>query len=137
MHLSLLECKHLEGRRSLFLTVSLISVKTLSGKVVTQNFVNDGVKKKTAHLQTHHLEERTKLKCVRNSSVVKQLRPCLPMQGVWVPSLVRKLRSHMAGGQKNKTYNRNNMVTNSVKTLKTVIKKKKKSLKKIFKVTFN
>ena len=39
------------------------------------------------------------------------------MQGVWVRSLVKEL-SHMACNQKNKTKNRSNVVTNSIKTLK-------------------
>ena len=52
----------------------------------------------------------------------------LPMQGVQVWSLVGVLRSHIPGGKKTKTYNRSNIVTNSIKTLKMVhIKKKKKS----------
>ena len=32
--------------------------------------------------------------------MVQWLRPCLPMQGVWVRFLVRELRSHMPPGQK-------------------------------------
>ena len=50
------------------------------------------------------------------------LRPRLPMQGLWVPSLVRELRSHMSGGQKSKPKlnqkNRSNITRNSIKTLK-------------------
>lgn len=34
---------------------------------------------------------------------VQGLRPCLPMQGVWVPPLVGELRSHTPGGQKTRT----------------------------------
>ena len=53
------------------------------------------------------------------------LRPCLPMWGMWVWSLVRELSSHLLHGQKNQ--NINNNVTNSRKTLKMVhITKKKK-----------
>ena len=33
-----------------------------------------------------------------------------PMQGVWVQSLVRELRSHMSCGQKTKTQNRSKIV---------------------------
>ena len=41
----------------------------------------------------------------------------------------RELRSHMPQGQKTKTQNRSNLVTDSIKTLKMVyIKKKKKEL---------
>ena len=44
-----------------------------------------------------------------------------------VRSLVRELGSHMPPGQKSKTLNRSNTVTNSIETLKMVhIKKKKK-----------
>ena len=39
--------------------------------------------------------------------------------GVWVRSLVRYLRSHVPPGQKTKTEDRNNIVTNTIKTLKT------------------
>ena len=38
--------------------------------------------------------------------------------------LIGELRSHMPHGQKTKTYNRSNIVTNSVKTLKMVHIKK-------------
>ena len=50
------------------------------------------------------------------------LRVCLPIEGVPVPSLVGELRSHMSPGQKkkNKTQNRSNLLTNSVKTSKLV-----------------
>ena len=61
------------------------------------------------------------------SLVVQWFRPCLPAEWVWDPSLVRELRSHMPPGQKVKSSNRSNNVTNYIKTLKTVhIKKKKK-----------
>ena len=52
------------------------------------------------------------------SLVVQGLRLCLPMQGVQFPSLVGELRSHMPLGQKTKTANRNNIVTNLIKTFK-------------------
>ena len=58
------------------------------------------------------------------SLVVQWLRPCLPMQGLWVQSLVRELRSHMPCMPKAKTYNRSNIVTNSIQTLKMVLIKK-------------
>ena len=38
-----------------------------------------------------------------------------------VPSLVGELRSHMPHGQGAKTQNRNNIETNSIKTLKMVL----------------
>ena len=44
-----------------------------------------------------------KIIIVEISVVVQWLRLCLPMQGVWVWSLVGKLRSHMLQGQKPKT----------------------------------
>ena len=62
--------------------------------------------------------------------VVQRLRLCLPMQGVWVWSLVGELSSPIPHSQKTKTWNRSNIVTNSIKTLKVVhIKKKKKTYK--------
>ena len=59
------------------------------------------------------------------------VRTLLPVQGVWVPSLVEELTSHMPLGQKTKTktQNRSNIVTNSIKTL-TMVHIKKKNLKK-------
>ena len=51
------------------------------------------------------------------------------MQRVWVWSLVEELRSHVPPGQKSKTYNRSNIITNSIKTL-TMVHIKKKNLKK-------
>ena len=51
----------------------------------------------------------------------------LPVQGVWVQSLVRELRPHMPQGPKNQnTNNRSNIVTNSIKTFKMIHFKKKK-----------
>ena len=48
---------------------------------------------------------------------------------VW--SLTGEIRSHMPQGQKPKTYNRSNIVTNSIKTFKMVHIKKKKIFKKM------
>ena len=45
--------------------------------------------------------------------------------GVQVQSLVWKLRSYMPHGQKTKAENRNNIVTNSIKTFKMVHIQKK------------
>ena len=64
----------------------------------------------------------------RISLVVQWLRLRLSMQGVWVRSLVWELRFHLPQGQKTKTQNRSNTVTNSMKTLKMV------HIKKIFKI---
>ena len=57
----------------------------------------------------------------------------LPVQGLWVQSLVRELRSHMPCGQRNQNIKQQQYSNNSIKTLKMVyIKKKKiKVLKKI------
>ena len=50
---------------------------------------------------------------------------CLPMQGVRIRSLVGELRSHMPHSQKeHKIQNKNNIVTNSIKTFKMVHIKK-------------
>ena len=48
------------------------------------------------------------------------------MQGLWVWSLVEELSSHMLLGQKPKTWDRKNIITNSIKTLKMVHNKKRK-----------
>ena len=48
------------------------------------------------------------------------------MEQVQALSLVREIRSHMPRGQKTKTYNRNSIVTNSIKIFKIVHIKKKK-----------
>ena len=64
------------------------------------------------------------------SLVVQWLRLHLPVQGVWVWSLIRELSSHLPRGQKTKTWNRGYIVTNSIKTLK-MVHIKKKSLKKL------
>ena len=52
------------------------------------------------------------------SLVAQVLRPHLPMQGVQIWSLVGELRSHLPRGKKSKTWNRRNIVTNSIKTLR-------------------
>ena len=61
--------------------------------------------------------------------MVQWLRLHLPMQGVWVRSLVRELRFHIPRGQKTKTKSRSYIATNSIKTLK-ILQIKKKLLKK-------
>ena len=71
----------------------------------------------------------------RTSLVVQWLRLCLPIQGMWVCSLVRELRAHMSHGKKKRTKQyKNYIVTNSIKILKMVhtkkcYKKKKKRKK--------
>ena len=76
-----------------------------------------------------------------NSLSVQWLRFHLPMQGVWVWSLVRELRLHMPPGQKTKhksnrsnKFDKNFIVTNAIKTFKMVHIKKnlKKKRKKHF-----
>ena len=54
---------------------------------------------------------------LRASPAVQGLRLQLPVQGVWVQTLVRELGSHRPRGQKTKT--------NSIKTLQTGPHKKK------------
>ena len=54
---------------------------------------------------------------------VQWLRLHLPMWGVQVRSLVGEPRSHMTHDQKTKTENRNNIITNSINTLKKSLKK--------------
>ena len=67
-------------------------------------------------------------KVAGTSLAVQWLRLCLAMQGVRVQSLVGELRSHMPCGQNTKTWNRSNIVTNSIKTLKWSMSKRKKNL---------
>ena len=69
--------------------------------------------------------------------VVHWLRLCFPMQGAHVPSLARELGPHLPPGQNTKIKkikkkkNRNNTVTNSIKTFKNgPHQNKKKILKK-------
>ena len=52
------------------------------------------------------------------SLVVQRWRSCLPTQEVQVQSLVGELRSHMPQSQKTKTWNRSNILTNLIKTVK-------------------
>ena len=58
--------------------------------------------------------------------MVQWLRLCLSMQGIWVRSLVRELRSTclLSKIKTNKTENESNIVTNSIKTKKVVQSKK-------------
>ena len=65
-----------------------------------------------------------KLSSRRIVLVVQWLGLPLTMQRVWIGSLVREQRSHMPPGQKSKTQNRSNIVTNAKKTLKMVHIKK-------------
>ena len=53
----------------------------------------------------------------RTSQVVQWLGLHLPMPEVRVQSLVRELGSYMPCGQKTETWNRSNIVTNSIRTL--------------------
>ena len=61
------------------------------------------------------------------SLAAQWLKLCLPIQGVRVQSLVRELRSTTPLSQRNKT--ESDIVTNSIKNLKMVHIKNKKSLK--------
>ena len=47
--------------------------------------------------------------------VIQWLRFPLPIQGVWVQFLIRQLVSHVPPGQKTKTLNRNNIVTDLIR----------------------
>ena len=60
----------------------------------------------------------SKTKSLGTSKEVQWLRLCLPKQGMQVQSQVGELSSHMPLGQKTRTYNRSNITTNSIKTLK-------------------
>ena len=60
--------------------------------------------------------------------MVQRLRLYLPVQGEQVPSLVRELRTHVPPPKPPKTYNRSNIVTNSIKTLNKSLKESKKKL---------
>ena len=62
--------------------------------------------------------------------MVQWLKLSLPMQRVQVQALVGEPRSHMPQGQNTKAENRNNSVTNSIKTLKMVPIKNINILKK-------
>ena len=61
---------------------------------------------------------------------------CLPVLGVQVQLLVGELGPHMLWGQKAKTYNRSNVVTNSIKTLKNNPLQKNLSRKKLQKENY-
>ena len=67
---------------------------------------------------------------LRNFSDAQWFKLRLPMLGMWVQSLVRELRCYMPLGQKIKTWNRSNIVTNSIKTFKKMVTSKKKTKKK-------
>ena len=67
--------------------------------------------------------------CLGTSLVVQWLRLCLPMQGVWVRSPVRELRSHMARDQKNQNIKQKQYCNKFNKTFK-MVHIKKKNLKK-------
>ena len=59
--------------------------------------------------------------------MVEWLGICLPVQGMWVLSLVRRLKSLMPAAKKTKLKNRSNIVTKIQQTVKMIhIKKKKK-----------
>ena len=63
--------------------------------------------------------------------VVLRLRLHLPMQGVWVRSLVEELRSHTPGGQKTKKHKTEAICNKLNKNLKMIhTKSKEKSLAK-------
>ena len=72
-----------------------------------------------------------KISDFRTCPVVQWLRFCLPVQGVRVRSLIRELGSHMPHSQKIKIQNRSNIVTNSIKTLKSGPYYKKKIFKNL------
>ena len=60
----------------------------------------------------------------RTSLVVQGLRLHLPTEGMWIPPLVGELSYHVPHSQKTKTQHRNNIIANSIKTLKMVHIKK-------------
>ena len=60
------------------------------------------------------LEEPVIKNPLGTSLMVHWLRPHLSMSGMWVQSLVRKLRFYMLCGQNAKTRNQSIFVTNSV-----------------------
>ena len=73
-----------------------------------------------------HIKKKIPIACL----MVQCLCLHLPVLGVQVRSLVRKLRCHMAHGQKNQNIKRSTITTNSIKTLKVVhIKKENTWLK--------
>ena len=62
------------------------------------------------------------------SAMVQWFVLCLPVQTVWVQSPAGQLKFYMPLGQKTNIKRKNNIVTNSVKTLKWSTSKKKKNL---------
>ena len=66
-----------------------------------------GLRTEASHLATTQTLPEREADIKRESGgislVAQWLRLCLPMQGLWVRSLVRQLRSHIPGGQKTKT----------------------------------
>ena len=67
---------------------------------------------------------------------VQWLRLCLPMQGVWVRSLVGELRSPMPQGQKNPSINQK-QYCNKQRLLKWSPLQKKKNFKKYLQILLN
>ena len=61
---------------------------------------------------------------------VQWLRLCLPVQGAWVRSLVRELRSHTPHGQRTRTHTQQKQYCNKLRTLKRSTSKKKKKKEK-------
>ena len=61
--------------------------------------------KEKERILSHYTRGRAKQTSRRGGIflVVQWLRLCLPMQGVWIQSLVGELRSHTLQGQKTKT----------------------------------
>ena len=72
----------------------------------------------------------TNKRVLGTSLIVQWLGLCLPTQEVRVQSLVEELRSNLPCCQKTKTYNRNNTVTNSIKTFQNWSRSKNKNTKK-------
>ena len=69
-------------------------------------------------------KEHLKIMVQRTSLVVQGLRLHLPTEGMRIPPLVGELSSHVLHSQKTKTQHRNNIIANSIKTLKVVHIKK-------------
>ena len=78
-----------------------------------------------------HILNKSRQKKKREPSLAVQwLRLPLPLQRVWVQSLVGELKSHMTQGQKPEHKTTGNIATNSIKTLKMIHIKKKKNPQK-------
>ena len=75
------------------------------GKESINDSVDDGMRVLVMSMMTMSMswEEHKSRSQAGTSLAVQWLRLCLPMQGLWVRSLVGKLRSHMPCGQKPKT----------------------------------